>query len=62
VPLVQGLRSVAEVIAFSSQHSAFSVCLGDPGEQYEKLDQSTVEVKRMLAGLIKKVEAGQRAN
>ena len=26
-------------------------------EEYKKLDQSTIEVKRMLAGLIKKVEA-----
>ena len=30
-------------------------------EEYKKLDQSTVEVKRMLAGLIKKVEADRRA-
>jgi four helix bundle protein len=29
-------------------------------EEYKKLDQSTVEVKRMLAGLIKKVEADRR--
>ena len=30
-------------------------------EEYKKLDQSAVEVKRMLAGLIKKVEADRRA-
>jgi hypothetical protein len=29
-------------------------------EEYKKLDQFTVEVKRMLAGLIKKVEADRR--
>ena len=29
-------------------------------EEYKKLDQSTVEVKRMLAGLIKNVEADRR--
>jgi len=31
-----------------------------PEEEYKKLDQSTIEVKRMLAGLIKKVEADRR--
>ena len=30
-------------------------------EEYKKLDQSAVEVKRMLAGLVKKVEADRRA-
>ncbi len=30
------------------------------GEEYNQLDQSTVEVKRMLAGLIRKVEADRR--
>ena len=31
-------------------------------EEYKKLDQSTVEVKKMLAGLIKKVEADRQEN
>ena len=31
-------------------------------EEYKKLDQSTFEVKRMLAGLIKKVEADSQRN
>jgi len=30
--------------------------------EYKKLDQSTIEVKRMLAGLIKKVEADRQGN
>jgi four helix bundle protein len=29
-------------------------------EEYKKLDESAVEVKRMLAGLIRKVEADRR--
>jgi len=29
-------------------------------EQYKKLDESTVEVKRMLSGLIKKVESDRQ--
>ncbi|MFY9844551.1 MAG: four helix bundle protein [Terriglobales bacterium] len=29
-------------------------------EEYKKLDEATVEVKRMLAGLIRKVEADRR--
>ena len=29
-------------------------------EEYNKLDQSTIEVKRMLAGFIKKVETDRR--
>ena len=31
-------------------------------DEYKKLDQSTIEVKRMLAGLIKKVEADRQGN
>ena len=70
MPVVQGLRGVSEVIAFSTQHSAnlnTTSCSpktwgGLSGEQYETFDQSTIEVKRMLAGLIKKVEADRRAN
>ena len=31
-------------------------------EEYAKLDQSTVEVKKMLAGLIKKVESDRQEN
>ncbi len=31
-----------------------------PREEHDKLDQSTIEVKRMLAGLIMKVEADRR--
>jgi four helix bundle protein len=30
-------------------------------EEYKKLDESTLEVKRMLCGLIKKVEADRQA-
>ena len=30
-------------------------------EEYKKLDESTVEIKRMLSGLIKKVEADRHA-
>jgi four helix bundle protein len=31
-------------------------------EEYKKLESSTIEVKRMLAGLIKKVEADRQGN
>jgi len=31
-----------------------------PDEEHNQLDQSTIEVKRMLAGLIKKVEADRK--
>jgi four helix bundle protein len=31
-----------------------------PAEEHNRLDQSTIEVKRMLSGLIKKVETDRR--
>ena len=42
-------------------HFLLAKDLGFPApEEYKKLDEATVEVKRMLAGLIRKVEADRR--